>query len=51
MVKNWLDNPCLNYSQHNDLTNFLKVESILAKDNYVLIEKSNYFEQLELDKD
>jgi hypothetical protein len=29
----------------------LKIEFVLAKDNYDLIEESNYFEQLELDKD
>jgi hypothetical protein len=51
MVKNWLDNPCLNCSQHKDLTYFLKVEFVLAEDNYDLIEESKYFEQLELDKD
>jgi hypothetical protein len=50
VVKNWLNDPCLNCSQHKDLTNLLKVESILAEDNYDLIEESNYFEQLELDK-
>jgi hypothetical protein len=51
VVKNWLDNPCSNCSQHKDLIDFLKVQSIFTKDNYDLIEKSNYFEQLELDKD
>jgi hypothetical protein len=51
MVKNWPNDPCLNYSQHKDLTNFLKVEFVLAKDNYDLIEESTSFEQLELDKD
>jgi hypothetical protein len=48
-VKNWLDDPYLNYSQHKDLTNFLKVEFSLAKNTYDLIEESNYFKQLELD--
>jgi hypothetical protein len=33
-VKNWLDDPHLNYSLHKDLTYFLKVEFSLAKDNY-----------------
>jgi hypothetical protein len=33
------------------LDRLLKVESILAEDNYDLIKESNYFEQLELDKD
>jgi hypothetical protein len=50
VVRNWLDNPRLDYSQHKDLTNVLKVESSLAKYNYDLIKESNYFEQLELDK-
>ncbi len=51
MVKNWLDDPYLNCSQHKDLTNFLKVEFSLAEDTYDLIEESNYFKQLELDND
>ncbi len=38
MVKNWLDEPHLNYSLHKDLTYFLKVEFSLAEDNYDLIE-------------
>jgi len=29
----------------------LKVEFVLAEDNYDLIEEANYFEKLELDKD
>jgi len=41
----------INCSQHKDLTSFLKVESSLVEDNYDLMEESNYFEQLELDKD
>jgi hypothetical protein len=41
----------LNCSQHKDLADFLKVEFVLAKDNYDLIEESNSFEQLKLDKD
>jgi hypothetical protein len=51
MVKNWHDNPHLNCSRHKDLTNFLKLEFVLPQNNYDLIEESNYFEQLELDKD
>ncbi len=50
-MKNWPDDHCLNCSQHKYLKDFLKVESSLAKDNYDLIEESNYFEQLVLDKD
>jgi hypothetical protein len=37
----------MNCSQHKDLIDFVKVEFVLAKDNYDLIEESNYFEQLE----
>jgi len=51
MVKNWHDDLHLNCSQHKDLTNFLKIEFVLAKDNYDLIEESNAFEKLELDRD
>ncbi len=51
MVKNWLDDPCLNCSRQKELIDFLKVEFVLVKDNYDLIEESNYFEQLELNKD
>jgi hypothetical protein len=39
VVKNWHDDPCLNFSQHKDLIDFLKVEFVLAKDNYDLIEE------------
>jgi hypothetical protein len=51
MVKNWPDGPHLNCSQHKDLTDFLKVESILANDNYDLIKESNSFEKWELERD
>jgi hypothetical protein len=51
VVKNWPHDPRLNCSRHKDLKDFLKVESVLAKDNYDLIKESNYFEQLVLDKD
>jgi len=51
MVNNWPNDPHLNYSRPKDLTNFLKVEFVLVENNYDLIEESNYFEQLELDKD
>ncbi len=50
-MKKWLDDLCLNCSQHKNLTNFLKVEFVLVEDNYDLIKESNYFKQLELDKD
>jgi hypothetical protein len=42
MVKNLPNDIGFNFSQHKDLTNFMKVESLLAKDNYDLIKESNY---------
>ncbi len=38
MVNNWPNDFLLNYSWHKDLTNFMKVESLLAKQIYDLIE-------------
>jgi hypothetical protein len=51
MVKNLPNDLHFNFSQRKDLTNFMKVESLLAKDNYDLIKESNYFEQTELDNE
>ncbi len=31
--------------------NFMKVENLLMQENYDLIEKSNYFDQFEIDND
>jgi hypothetical protein len=42
MVENWLDDPHLNCSQHKDLIDFLKVECLLAEDNYDLIDELYY---------
>jgi hypothetical protein len=44
MVKNLPNDLHFNFSQRKDLTNFMKVESLLAKDNYDLIKESNHFE-------
>lgn len=44
IVKNLPNDPCFNCSQCMDLTNFMKDESLLAKENYDLIKESNYFE-------
>jgi hypothetical protein len=44
MVKNLPNDPHYNFSQHKALTNFMKFESFLAKDNYDLIKESTYFE-------
>jgi hypothetical protein len=50
MMKNWYNDPYLNCLQHKDLINVIKVEHLLVEENYYLIEESNYFEQLELNK-
>jgi len=34
-----------------NLTNFMKVENLLIKEIFDLIEESNYFEQLEINND
>ncbi len=49
-MKNWYNDPYLNCLQHKDLINVIKVEHLLVEENYYLIEESNYFEQLELNK-
>ncbi len=33
-LKNWFDDPCLNHTHHMDLIDFMKVENLLAKENY-----------------
>jgi hypothetical protein len=42
-VKNWLDDPCANCKPNLDFKQYLKIKELLAKDNYNLIEKHNFF--------
>ncbi len=41
----------MNCTWHKDMKDFVIIETSLAEDNYDLIEKTNFFEQLELDGD
>jgi len=42
IVKNWLDDLCMNCMQNKNTKDYLKVEGSLINDNYELIEKSKY---------
>jgi hypothetical protein len=51
MIKNWLDDLCLNCSTNANLKDYIKVEVALIEDNYELIKESNYFEKLKVQND
>ncbi len=51
MVKNWLDDPCHSYKPNVDIKEYLKEEDSLAEENYDLLEKADFFEQLQVDND
>ncbi len=51
IVKNWPDDPQMNCAWYKDMKDFMTIETSLAEDNYDLIEKACFFEQLELDGD
>lgn len=51
VIKNWPDDPCLDCTSNINLKEYIKVEVILAKKNYELIEKIEYFEKLHIDED
>jgi hypothetical protein len=51
VVKNWHDDPQLNCMPTIVLKDYMKVECALVEKNYDLIEKINFFEQLEVDDD
>ncbi len=48
VVKNQSNDPRMNCMWHNDMKDFLIVETSLIEDNYDFIEKAIFFEQLEL---
>ncbi len=51
MVKNWLDDLSANCKPNPNSKQYLKVEESLAKQNYNLIEKHNFWKELEGDDD
>jgi len=51
IVKNWLDDPRVNYKRNSNFKQYLKIEELLTKDNYNLIEKHDFFKELQVDGD
>jgi hypothetical protein len=50
-VKNWPNYPRANYKPNSNFKQYLKIEKLLAKDNYNLIEEHDFFEELQVDGD
>ncbi len=50
VVKNWLNDSCLNCTP-NVHVKVYEANAILAKENYQLINKVEYFEELQVDRD
>jgi hypothetical protein len=46
MEKNRPNDSCANCKPNSNLKQYLKMEKFLAKDNYDLIEKYNFFERI-----
>ncbi len=51
MVKNWLDDPRHNCKPNENLKEYLKEEDSLVEENNDLLEKADFFEQLQVDND
>ncbi len=47
MMKNWLDDSCTNCKPNSDFKQYLKANESLVEENYNLIEKHNFFEELQ----
>jgi hypothetical protein len=50
-VKNWPDDPHANYKPNSNFKQYLKIEELLAKDNYNLIDENDFFEELQVHGD
>ncbi len=51
IVKNWPDDPHANYKPNSNFKQYLKIEELLAKDNYNLIDENDFFEELQVHGD
>jgi hypothetical protein len=49
IVKNWHYDLCANCKPNFDFKQYLKIEKLLAKNNYNLIEEHDFFEELQVD--
>jgi hypothetical protein len=48
IVKNWLDDPCVNCIPNKNMKDYLKAKGFLVDDNNELIEEKKYFEMLDV---
>jgi len=51
IIKNWPNDPHLNFTPNVDLKDYLKVEIGLVEGKHELIEKATYFEVVQVDED
>jgi hypothetical protein len=51
VVKNWLDDLCMNYMPNAYFKDYIKFEVALVEKNHEFIEKLKYFEKLLIDND
>ncbi len=51
IVKNWLDDLCVNYTPNKTMKDYLKAKGFIANDTYGLIEEIKYFENMNVDGD
>ncbi len=51
IINNSFDDLCMNCTPNVELKDYLKVEVGLTENNYELIEKVEYFEELQVDED
>jgi hypothetical protein len=49
IVRNCLDDPCVNCIQNKNMKDYLKAKGTLVDDNNELIEEEKYFEKLDVD--
>jgi len=49
IVKNWLDDPCVNCIPNKNMKNYLKAKGFLVDDNNELTEKEKYLDKLDVD--
>jgi hypothetical protein len=51
IVKNWLDDLCVNYTSNKTMKDYLKTKGFIDDDTYELIEEAKYFENMNVDGD
>ncbi len=51
IVKNQLDDSCVNYTPNKTMKDYLKAKRFIIDDTYELIEEAKYFENMNVDGD